>query len=188
MRALIVYESMYGNTHVIADGIRGGFPSDDEVKVVPVRDATAGLVDWADLLIVGGPTHVHSLSRESTRKGARDAAAKTGSRLTMDPSADGPGLREWFNGLGPLHGKDAAAFDTRLDAPAIFTGRASKGIVHRLEHSGANPIAPAESFVVNRDNQLVSGESERAVHWGQTLARMPVGVAGRVAEAVPSGR
>jgi hypothetical protein len=188
MRALIVYESMYGNTHFIADRIAAGFGAADEVRVVAVRDATADLVDWADLLVVGGPTHVHSLSRETTRRSAREAAAKSTSHLTMDPSSDGPGVRDWFGGLAALHGKDAAAFDTRLDAPPIFTGRASKGIEHRLEHSGATLITAAESFLVNRDNQLVDGEAARAARWGQALAEAPIRVAGRVAETVPAAR
>jgi flavodoxin len=188
MRALIVYESMYGNTHLIADRIAAGFGAEDEVRVVPVRDAGTDLVDWADLLVVGGPTHAHSLSQETTRRSAREAAAKSTSHLTMDPSSDGPGVRNWFSGLAALHGKDAAAFDTRLDAPPIFTGRASKGIDHRLEHRGATLIAAAESFLVNRDNELVDGEAERAARWGQTLARAPIDIAGRVAETVPPAR
>jgi hypothetical protein len=188
MRALIVYESMYGNTHLIADRIAAGFGAGDEVRVVPVGDAATDLVDWADLLVVGGPTHAHSLSRETTRRSAREAAAKSTSHLTMDPSSDGPGLRDWFSGLAALHGKDAVAFDSRLDAPPIFTGRASKGIDHRLEHSGATLIAAAESFLVNRDNQLVDGEAERAARWGQTLARAPIDIAGRVAETAQPAR
>jgi len=55
MRALVVYESMYGNTRVvageIADGLRVGY----EVTVVPVAEATAELVAGADLLVAGGP-------------------------------------------------------------------------------------------------------------------------------------
>ena len=36
MRALIVYESMYGNTHEIADKIAEGLRPHGEVHVVPV--------------------------------------------------------------------------------------------------------------------------------------------------------
>jgi hypothetical protein len=181
MRALIVYESMYGNTHVIADRIAAGFRPEDELRVVPVGGATRDLVDWADLLIVGGPTHVHGLSREATRHSAREATAKAGSKLIMDAPAEGPGLREWFNGLGALHGKAAAAFDTRFDGPVLFTGRASKGIDRRLQRSGATLIAEAQSFLVNRDNQLVAGESARALRWGEAVSLTPVEVSAGVA-------
>jgi|ERR1017187_7474799 hypothetical protein len=179
MRALIVYESMYGNTHAVADRIGAGFRSEDDVRVVSVREATADQVDWADLLIVGGPTHVHGLSRPGTRTTARNAAAKPGSRLTLDPSADGPGLREWFKTLGSLHGKDASAFDTRLDGPAMFTGRASRAITRDLQAGGARLAVEGESFLINRENVLLPGETERAVRWGATLATTPVGVPGR---------
>jgi hypothetical protein len=181
MRALVVYESMYGNTHAIADRIAEGFGPEDDVRVVPVRDATPDLVGWADLLVVGGPTHAHSLSRAISRKSAREAAAKPGSHLTMDAAADGPGLRDWLGGIGALHGKDAVAFDTRFDGPTLFTGRASKAIDRALQHRGATLFDDGESFLITRDNQLVSGERERAAQWGETLSKRTVGVAGRVA-------
>jgi hypothetical protein len=184
MRALIVYESMYGNTHAVAESVAQGFRPEDDVRVVPVSGATRDLVDWADLLVVGGPTHAHSLSREVTRRTAREAAAKAGSHLTMDPSAGGPGVRDWFHGVGALGGKDAAAFDTRLDGPAMFTGRASRAIGRRLQQRGATVIEEAESFLIDRDNQLLAGESERAVRWGETLSLLPVDIPGRVPQRV----
>jgi hypothetical protein len=184
MRALVVYESMYGNTHAIAESVAQGFRPEDDVRVVPVGAATRDLVDWADLLIVGGPTHAHSLSRELSRKTAREAAARSGSHVTMDPSAGGPGLRDWFDGVGALAGKDSTAFDTRFDGPVLFTGRASKAIDRRLHQRGATVVGEAESFLVNRENHLVAGESERAVRWGETLSRLPIDIPGRVPQRV----
>ena len=61
MRALVVYESMYGNTHVIASNIEDGLRATHEVTLVPVTAATAELVSHADLLVVGAPTHMHGL-------------------------------------------------------------------------------------------------------------------------------
>ena len=40
MRALVVYESMYGNTHVIASNVADGLRSDFEVTLVPVAEAS----------------------------------------------------------------------------------------------------------------------------------------------------
>jgi len=54
MRALVVYESMYGNTHVVASNIADGLRADYEVTLVPVAEATPALVAGADLLVVGG--------------------------------------------------------------------------------------------------------------------------------------
>ena len=75
MKAVIVYESMYGNTRVIADAIGRGLGPENETVVVPVAEARPGLLAGADLVVVGGPTHMHGMSRASTRKGAAQAAA-----------------------------------------------------------------------------------------------------------------
>ena len=128
MRIVVVYESMYGNTHLIADAIADGFrgAADADVTVVAVGDADAALVGGADLLVVGGPTHVHGMSRESTRKAAVEAAEKPGADLVVDPDAAGAGLREWIESLGRIE-RHAAAFDTRFDMPPLITGRGVEG-------------------------------------------------------------
>ena len=58
MRALVVYESMYGNTHVVASNIADGLRATYEVTLVPVAEATAELVAGAGLLVAGAPTHI----------------------------------------------------------------------------------------------------------------------------------
>ena len=80
MRALVVYESMYGNTHEIADNIADGLRSTCEVTLVPVAEATAELVAGADLLVAGAPTHMHGLPSVATRRMAARAAARTAAR------------------------------------------------------------------------------------------------------------
>ena len=59
MRVVIVYESMFGNTHLIADAIAEGLAPGNEVTVVPVAQAGRELLDGADLVVAGGPTHIH---------------------------------------------------------------------------------------------------------------------------------
>jgi len=168
MSVLVVYESMYGNTRTVAEAIASGLGAD--VDVVPVRDATPDRVAIADLLIVGGPTHVHGLSRPASRKAAREAASKADSMLILEPGADGLGLREWFASLGTLSCQ-AAAFDTRIDIPAIFAGRAARRIGHLLRRRGARLIAVPHSFLVDKQNHLIGGEDVRAHAWGEDLAR-----------------
>jgi hypothetical protein len=170
MRALIVYESMYGNTHVVADHIADGLRSHFEIEVVPVDAATPERMQDVQLLVVGGPTHVHSLSSERTRGAAVDAAHKPGAEVTLDPDAEGEGLREWFHHAASVTNIGAAAFDTRMDAAAWLTGRASKGIGRRLTHLGYDLVADPESFLVDKQNHLLPGEAERAVAWGAGLA------------------
>lgn len=170
MRAVVVYESMYGNTDQIAHAVGKGLETRFDVTVVPVEEATKELIDHADLVVVGGPTHAHSMSRESTRKAAVEAAQKPDSELTLDPDAEGPGLRDWFEDMGKRTA-NAAAFDTRLHLAAALTGRASKGISKRLRHHGYREIVPPESFFVTKETHLEPDEETRAVAWGETLAK-----------------
>ena len=168
MRALVVYESMYGNTHVVASNIADGLRGTYEVTLVPVTAATADLVAEANLLVVGAPTHMHGLSTASSRQLARKAA-KPESGLTLDPDAGGPALRDWLSGLAGGHVL-AAAFDTRLVGVPALTGRASRGISRLLRRHGYRLVAPPESFVVTKLNTLLDGESSRARRWGEALA------------------
>lgn len=169
MRTLIVYESMYGNTHEIADRVAEGLRTHGEARVVPVADATPDEVTWADLLVVGGPTHAHTMSSTTSRKGALDAVTKPDSDLTLDPDAEGPGLRDWFDSLEHVSARRAAAFDTRIDLAAVLTGRASRGIQRRLRKHGYTMVSDPESFLVDKHSKLVDGEAERAVKWGAHL-------------------
>ena len=122
MRALVVYESMFGNTHEVAERIGEGVGRRCcHVLVAPVGETTGDMVAEADLIVVGGPTHVHGMSRWTSRKAAREQAAKDPD-LELDPDAEGPGVREWFDSLAEGRSRSAAAFDTRIDAPAAFTG------------------------------------------------------------------
>lgn len=180
MRALVVYESMYGNTHVIATHIAAGLRDRHEVSLVSVANATAELVAQADLLVVGAPTHIHGLPTASSRQAARKAAAKPDSGLTLDPDSGGPALRDWLAGRADGHGL-AAAFDTRLTGAPVLTGRASRGLAKLLRRHGYRLVAPPESFVVTKLNTLVDGESSRARRWGAALAA-------EAAPAVPAER
>jgi menaquinone-dependent protoporphyrinogen IX oxidase len=169
MKAVVIYESMYGNTHVIANAIGEGFRAHGEAVVVPVDEAGAELVGSADVVVIGGPTHAHGMSRAVTRKSAADAAAKPGSDLVLDPDADDQGLREWFESAAQIV-TTAAAFDTRVSLPAAVSGRAAKGIARNLRRHGATLIAEPESFFVTKENHLEPDEETRARAWGAQLA------------------
>lgn len=171
MRAVIVYESMYGNTHLIADAIAEGMEPDNEVMVIPVSRATRELLDGVDLVVAGGPTHMHGMSRPSSRKAAVEQAGKPGGQLVLDASAtaDGPGLREWLGSLGRVSAS-GAAFDTRIGGPAIVVGQASKGIGKLLGQHGLTLLAPPKSFLVSKESVLQPGEEDRAREWGRELA------------------
>jgi hypothetical protein len=56
MRALVVYESIYGNTHAVATAIAAALSATHEVTLVPVSRATPELVVGADLIAPAGPS------------------------------------------------------------------------------------------------------------------------------------
>ena len=168
MRALVVYESMFGNTREVAESIAVGLRETCEVVVVPVAEATLEHLRRADLVVVGGPTHVHGMSSDRSRNAAADQAAHDPDR-ELDVGADGPGVREWLAEVGEVGGLAAAAFDTRVDGPAVLTGRASKAIARQLERHGFSLVADPISFLVDRHNHLLPGEPVRAANWGSML-------------------
>ena len=170
MRAVVVYESMYGNTRVAAEAIAAGLEPTMPVAVVPVAHADRDVIATADLLVVGGPTHAHGMSRPMTRAAAVEAAHKPDATVALEPDAEWTGLREWLEELDQVDAA-VAVFDTRASGPAVFTGRASKGIAKRLRHLGAHLITESKSFLVRKDNELVPGQEQEARAWGEELAR-----------------
>jgi hypothetical protein len=169
MQAVVIYESMYGNTHQIANAIGAGLGAAFEVSIIPVSEADSAVLGDADLVVVGGPTHLHGMSRASTRKWAVQAAANPVGGLKVEPGALGPGLREWFASLARYPAK-AAAFDTRLHGPAAMTGRASRGIARLLRAHGFDVVAEPKSFLVSRHDRLETDEATRAREWAIELA------------------
>jgi hypothetical protein len=178
MRALVVYESMYGNTHAVAVNIAAGLGSGHEVTLVPVTRATPELLAAADLVVAGGPTHMHGMSSTASRRMAAEAAGKEGSGLVMDPDADSPGIRAWLSGTGTGHGL-AAAFDTRLSGVPALTGRASRGISRLLKGRGYRLLTEPESFLVSKQGTLLEGEAARACAWGAMVGEEASSVASR---------
>ena len=160
MRALVAYESMFGNTQIIAEAIAEGLSERMDVEALEVGAAPTRIDDVA-ILILGGPTHTFGLTRPGTRQ---DAARQA----TQGLVSRGLGLREWLTSLeGPAGA--AAAFDTRIAKPHL-PGSAARVAEKRLRRLGFRIVAPAESFYVEGSlGPLQAGERERARRWGQTL-------------------
>jgi len=168
MRAVVVYESMYGNTRAAAEAIGEGLRRAWDVTVVPVGRAGPEVLDGAALVVVGGPTHVHGMTRPRSRAMAVEVSRRPESTLHLEEGAEGPGVREWLAALGHVHVL-AAAFDTRATGLAVLTGRASKHISLELGRHGAHLVTRPESFLVSGE-KLVAGEEARARRWGEQLA------------------
>lgn len=172
MRAVIIYESIFGNTHqvaeAIAEGIRSHFTGAD-VACLPVSAGTAAMLKDADLLVVGGPTHMRGLSSGmSRRKGAEGEQKKT-PNVHVESGFAGPGLRDWFKSLErPARPAAAAAFDTRVGAR--MAGGAAPRIARRLRRHGYRVVA-AEGFIVDGTHgPLRDCELGRARDWGASLS------------------
>ena len=128
MKALVVYESLFGNTAAVGEAIAASLAErGPEIVAGPITTIRPADVEGADLLVVGGPTHAHGMSRAPSRK---QAAADSNNAFEA-PTVD-PGLREWIDALPAGGGRLAAAFDTRIDKPIFLTGSAAKGIGRRL--------------------------------------------------------
>jgi Flavodoxin len=169
MRALVVYESMFGNTQQVAQAIGRGLEARVPVDVVEVGEAPEAVDDDVDLVVVGGPTHAFGLSSERTRQAAADQApAGVVSGRT--------GVREWVERLGARHGHLlVAAFDTHIDKTWI-PGAASKRLDKMMRGMGlASLTAPTSFYVHDTMGPLVGGELERAELLGRRLGEELVG-------------
>ena len=176
MRALVVYESMFGNTQAIADAVAEGLGAHLRVDAVEVGAALTAVGDDVALLVVGGPTHAFGMSRPGTRQDA-------GRQAEHGLVSAGIGLREW---LTAVHGGSgsvaAAAFDTRIDRPRL-PGSAARAAEKRLGRLGFRIVAPAKSFYVDgTQGPLLDGELERARRWadqlGAAVTRQVLGASG----------
>ena len=165
-RALVVFESLFGDAeaiaHAVADGLSPTIPTD----VVAAADAPAEVPGDVRLLVVGGPNHALSMPRQSTREGA---VKQYGAEIA-DTSR---GLHEWLDAVQVV-GQDtrAAAFDTRSDHPKLLVkmDHASRTEEKLLHRHGLQIVAPAEHFfVTDAKGPLVDGEVDRARRWGATL-------------------
>jgi hypothetical protein len=174
-RALVVYESVFGDAraiaHAIADGLRPAVPAD----VVAAAEAPSDLPADVSLLVVGGPNHAFGMPRPSTREGA----VKQYGASVADPDT---GLHEWLEAVHAASAPAAAAFDTRggghpMLAKIDHAARTEEKLLGKL---GAEIVAPAEHFfVVDAKGPLVDGEEDRARRWGETLASLVAGHAAR---------
>lgn len=155
MQALVIYDSVFGNTKKIAQSIAAGLHTAHETQCLRAGSVSVAQITSADIIVMGSPTR-------SFR-----ATPATHSVLDSIPSAT-------------LQGKKVAAFDTRLLMTGVkgllFRKIIDKGgyaapiIASALESKAGTLSLPAEGFFVKgEEGPLVDGELERAVDWGRKL-------------------
>jgi len=144
MKALIVYDSVYGNTEKIARAVAEAITPSYEVKVVRVGEANPSELASTDLLIVGSPTHA--------------------GRPT-------PAIQDLLNKVPKLQGINIAAFDTRITTKLVRVfGYAAGRIAGNLKRKGGTLIVSPEGFfVTGNKGPLKEGELERAAGWAKGI-------------------
>ena len=146
MKALIVYDSVYGNTEKIARAIAEAIDSSGEVKVLKASEASPSELAAPDLLILGTPTH--------------------GGRPT-------PAVHDLLNRVpgSSLDGINIAAFDTRsMSKFARVFGNAAGRVARHLTKKGGVLVASPEGFFVTATKgPLKEGELERATDWAKAM-------------------
>jgi hypothetical protein len=162
MRALVVFESMFGNTEKIAVAIGEGLARTLPVDIVEVGTAPPAIGTETVLLVVGGPTHAFGMSRPQTRQDAeRQAGGEVVSRS---------GIREWLDTVTCSAPVPAVAFDTRVRQRWI-PGSAARAARRRLRDKGFTMAGPPRTFrVEGTPGPLIEGEISRARDWGAELA------------------
>src|SRR5512140_769842 len=67
-KAIVVFESMFGNTQRIAEAVARGLRETAEVVVGTVDEVAPGQVRDASLIVAGGPTHSYGMARPEARQ------------------------------------------------------------------------------------------------------------------------
>ncbi len=162
MKALVVYESLWGNTAAVARAIAEGIGP--EAQAMSTAEAAPQALSGVDLVVAGSPLFAFRLPTGEIRETIRRKAAS----FSKPPDLGHPPLRTWLETLPPGKGR-AAAFETRIWwSPGGATGAILKG----LKKAGYAPLAWGRRFrVTGMTGPLKPGELERAREWGVHLAR-----------------
>jgi hypothetical protein len=163
MKAIVVYESLWGNTAAIAKAIAEGLGPD--ARALSTAEATPAALAGAELIVAGAPVLGFSLPTEEIR---RNIGSQPQLGAPAPPDLSKPSMRSWLERLP--HGEAGfAAFETRA---VITLGGATKGITEGLEKAGYHSIAkPQKFYVKGKYGPLKDGELERARQWGAELAK-----------------
>jgi flavodoxin len=161
MDAIVVYESLWGNTAEVARAVAEGLGPG--ARALRADEAGPDAVAGAELVVAGAPVLGFKLSSPKMRDAIRQNPGKGPA-----PDLSCPLVSAWLEGLAPASGW-GAAFDTRVRGPF---GKGAPEIARLLEAAGYRRLAEPEGFVVKgKHGPLRDGELERARAWGEQLAR-----------------
>jgi flavodoxin len=153
MKALVVYDTFFGNTEKVARAISDSLGA--ESTATRVTDARHEQLKGLGLLVVGSPTRAFRPSKP---------------------------ISEFLNGIArdALKGVKVAAFDTRGSEAELnktkfgilvkVFGYAAKPIADKLVRRGGRLVVPPEGFIVEgTEGPMMDGELERAAAWAKRI-------------------
>ncbi len=154
MKTLIVYDSVFGNTEIIAKAIGESLSAQENVQVLKVSDIKLDQLVGVNLLIVGSPTRAFKPTK-----------------AIVDFLIKIP--------LNGLNGINVTAFDSRISTTDVNSkvlngfvkifGYAAKPIADKLVKKGGKLIIQPEGFYVkDSEGPLKDGELERAAEWAKS--------------------
>ncbi len=161
MNAVVVYESLWGNTAKIASAIAEGIGP--VAEAMSTGEATPEAVAGADLIVAGSPVFAFKMSSDQMRESIRENPGPA----PAPPDLSHPSMASWLESL-PAGSAAAAAFDTQVRGPF---GKAAPSIARSLEAAGYRLIGkPTGFYVSGKYGPLREGELDRARQWGGELA------------------
>lgn len=146
MKSLVIYDSTFGNTKIIAETISQNLGNDS--LVLSISEINEINYQDFDLIIVGSPI--------------------IGWRPTIK-------MQEFLSKLQPnsLKGISATSFDTRVKL--FIHGDAANKIATKLTHLGASIITKPHPFYVkvkDQETHLLDGEIEKAKQWSKQIIEL----------------
>lgn len=169
MKAIVVYQSLWGSTAAVARAIAEGLGKG--AVALTTNEATPEAIAGADIIVAGCPVHAFNLPTASS---VRQAVMKPAGENAAVADGSHQLMRDWLEGL-PRGSARTAAFDTRSRGP-LGRGGASR-IAAKLKGAGYKALVKSEGFyvalkpsVIADEGMLLPGEVDRAREWGREIA------------------
>ncbi len=148
MKALVIYDSLFGNTEKVARALASGLKERGvDVDCVKAAEVDVGGLRAYDMLVIGGPTHKRGLSE--TMKAFTE-------RLSDVDVTDIKGF----------------AFDTKQE-PRLLTGSAGKRIEQKMKQRRMRVVKPhVSAIVLGREGPIAEGTEAQFTQIGIELGRL----------------
>ncbi len=148
MKALIICDSLFGNTEKVGRALASGLKTGGvDVDCAKAAETDVGSLRAYDMLVIGGPTH---------KRGLSDVMKAFAKRLNDVDLTDIKGF----------------AFDTKQE-PSFLTGSAGKRIEQAMNRRRMREVKPhVSAIVLGREGPLAEGMAAQFEQIGSELARL----------------